>query len=284
MKQLIVFLFLGLIIHSPLIAADKKHIIQQLIELTHLADQAREISSFALNEITNRKEGLPDEEYKRLRDSIALSFNEQRLSKIMRDHLMHQYDNTLSPLWLETLQSAEFKKFAALEIQASKPENFPQLMDYAKHLQKNPAPKTRIALVNKLNQLTHASNLAIETQVAVAKVLLHAINPTLPSNKQMGTRQIQTALDALRMQTSQTLHNFTTVNYLFTYREVSDKELEHYVALYETPQGQWATSTLYDAVIKALQDAIQQFQNHALDTPNPPVHRVDITYTFLLAS
>ena len=264
MKQIIIFVvLLSFILPTSLSAADKKSVTNELVKHLHLAEQAQQISAFALSEIDNRKEGLPEDEYTRLRNIMLESFNQQRLFNIMRDYFMSHYDEKLSPLWLETLKSAEVKKFSALEAKAATPESFQQLMDYSQLLQNNPLPQARIELAQKLNQLSHDSNLAIESQVAVAKVILHAINPTLPSNKQMGTSQIQTALDALRMQISQTLHNFTTVSYLFAYRDVSTDELSHYVGLYETPQGQWATTTLYNAVIKALENAVRQFENNA---------------------
>jgi hypothetical protein len=97
----------------------------------------------------------------------------------------------------------------------------------------------------------------------VAKVLLHAINPALPSNKQLGSAQLQNLLDALRMQIEQNMQQFTTITYLYTYRSLSDTELQQYISHYESPAGQWVANTTYEAVMAALGDAIRQFKASA---------------------
>ena len=174
-------------------------------------------------------------------------------------------------------------KFSELEAQSSQPDTFPKLIAYAQLLQQQPAPKKRIALVEKLNDITNSSNLAVQSQLAIAKVLLHAINPSLPSNKQMSTSQIKSALEALRMQTAQTLRDFSTVTYLYTYQSLSNDELTQYINLYQSPEGQWATATGYNAVLRALEDAIEHFQQSAFLPKSPDFFRfsaVDFTYSF----
>ena len=262
MKRLLILLLLLLPI-APLSAADKTSTLKKLAEYSALRDQAREIASFAVNEIENRKKGLPEEEYQRLKNLIAQTFNEQRLYKAMYRHLEINYDANLSPRWLQHLQSPLMRKIADLEAQSAASDNFPKLIAYAQQLQQQPAPETRTTLINTLDEVTYTSELAVESQLAVAKVLLHAINPSLPSNKQMSTSQIKAALGALRIQTTQNLQRFSLITHLYTYQSLNDKELQQYLALYQSPEGAWASDTIYQAIKAALKDAIQRFQQQA---------------------
>ena len=262
MKRLLILLLLLLPITS-LSAADKTSTLKKLAKYSQLKDQAREIADFALNEIENRKKGLPEEEYQRLQNLITQAFNEQRLYKAMYRHLENGYDRNLSPRWLQHLQSPLMRKITELEKQSTASDNFPKLIAYAQQLQQQPASETRTALIDTLDEITYTSELAVESQLAVAKVLLHAINPSLPSNKQMSTSQIKAALDALRIQTTQTLQRFSRITHLYTYQSLSDEELQQYLTLYQSPEGTWAADTIYQAIKAALGDAIQRFQQQA---------------------
>jgi len=257
MTYLIKILLISFLLSTPALAADKNTVTNKILALTGMKSHAHEIANFAINEIENRKAGLPEDEFKRLNTIIRQAFNEENIYSIIAAHFKHHYDAKHSPQWLSALKTTEMVEISALEHEGAKPSNFKNVIAYAQQLQSSPPAKTRLDLIKRLNDATRASDLAIESQISVTKILLHAINPYLTSNKQMSTSQLKSALDALRMQMTQNLEQFTTITYLYTYRTLSDEALKQYVTQYESPAGQWISNTTYNAVMEALTDANQ---------------------------
>ena len=260
MKPFIALIVLCLSIPSVALASGKKEISNEIIELSGLKEVAHDIAVYALSEIETRKESLPEHEFQRLTQIIQRTFNEARIYKIIQDYFYANYDEQLSPLWLSTLKSPLLIKITHLEIESAKPEAFEHIIEYAKLMRTNPIPPSRIKQVKQLDQITRVSEVTLESQLSVAKVLLHAINPSLPSNKQMSTSQLQSMIKTLGMQISQSLEEFTTITNLYTYRTLTNEELEQYLKLYQKSEGQWIINTTYNAVISALRDAQLQFE------------------------
>lgn len=233
-------------------ADDKSALINEVLNLAGVDKQLEEISRFAKNEIETRKEVLAESDYLSLKNGMSSIFASEKLRQAVAKNLEQPARDARFTAWRDTLKQPLITKMAQLENQASGEAAFHELNTYAEKLQHFPPPPARVELVTRLAKATYATELAMDSHIAVTKALLRLINPSLPENKRLDTKKEDQILTDLRSQLAENLKDVAMITYLYTYREVSDEELNQYATLYETSPGQWITESLVKAIRAAL--------------------------------
>jgi len=235
--------------------ADKQQLIQKVLSLSGVDEQIKEISHFAVSEIDNRKDALDEQEYARLRALFSSAFAVNRLKNTVLETYLAAYDETRFQEWSHKVQSPLMKQMFRLEEDVTATDQFSKIVQFAQNNKQHPPPKTRIKLVERLDQATRASELALDSQAAVLYLLLQAINPSLPDNQRLDQDKITMLAQSTRDQMKTVLVAVAEATYLYTYRDVSDKDLAEYVQVYESELGTWMISLSQSAIHHALQEA-----------------------------
>lgn len=231
-------------------------LIGEVLSLAGVGKQLEEISHFAKNEIETRKEALAESDYRSLKNGMTSVFASEKLRQTVEKSLAQAARDARFAAWRDTLKQPLITKMAQLENQASGEAAFRELSAYAEKLQQFPPPPARVDLVTRLAKATYATDLAMDSHIAVTKTLLRLINPSLPENKRLDAKKEERILTDLRSQLAENLKDVAMITYLYTYRDVSDEELNQYTALYETGPGQWATESIVKAIRAALDVAV----------------------------
>lgn len=236
-------------------ADDASALIKEVLNLAGVEKQLEEIAHFAENEIETRKDALAEADYLSLKSRMTATFASEKLRVAVENSLAQTARDPRFAAWRDTLQQPLVAKMTQLENQSSGASAFRELSNYAEKLQHFPPPPARVDLVTRLAKATYATALAMDSHIAVTKVLLRLINPSLPENKQLDAKKEERILVDLRSQLEENLKDVAMITYLYTYRDVSDEELNQYAMLYETSPGQWVTENLVKAIRAALDAA-----------------------------
>lgn len=151
---------------------------------------------------------------------------------------------------LRWLESPAGRRITQLEEAMAAPDAMVQMHGYARSLEQEPPAAARLALVERLDAVSGATDLtldlALATTLAVA-IAMDAANP-VPHDPQL----LRQAIHGQRAQLEPTMREATRLSFLFTYRDLPDGELERYIAFLETDAGVWYNRTLGGALVGAL--------------------------------
>lgn len=236
-------------------APDPAQLVDHVIATAGIDEHLQQLSALAAAEIESRREALDPGEYERLRNAMLPAYEPAKLRSTVVDTFMKQLDMEKLTKWSATLQEPLMKDMAELERKAGSDESFDQVITYMRELKQQPPPARRMDLVRQLDSSTGASEIALDSQLAITRSLLQAINTSLPADQQLDGQRTAQLLADLRNEMAPKLDEITTATLLFAYRDLSDDQLRAYLDRYTSPEGQWATATTKRALRNALDRA-----------------------------
>ena len=175
----------------------------------------------------------------------------------------------------EYLNTNTGKRMLYYETLASQPSELAKLPIYMKSLKEIPPSKSRIRLVHRLDKAIEGSRISARMTMDFLENILIAINNALPEKEQTHTNAIDELIQTHYKKNLPEFQLAMQSAYLFTYRVVSDSELEKYVEQYEYRSTKLASLSLASTLIEVFQEAGFSFAHDltkALDK-----HRVKMT-------
>ena len=153
------------------------------------------------------------------------------------------------------------KKMTALELQASTPEAQQEMMQFANSMLSQPSPQ-RLALVKRLDKAQQATESMVEMQMMISSAMMKNMNRIVPEDKKMADGEIAQMLTQMREQSLPQARQFSQITMVYTYRSVSDSELEEYTQLVESDTGLYLTSLLRDAFLNLFDNISTEIASH----------------------
>ena len=212
--------------------------------------QQRQHFSNALSAAQTRyRNSLPPVLYQALLDNsnqrFAANAIDQRALQSLRDRLQDPQPA------LTFFESVLGRKIVAAELLATSPQ---QLSQYADGLPVYQAESKRLQLMHQLAQALPASEAGVEVSLALAGVAADSLSQMIPGMLGGGTAQglLSGQRQRLMAQIDKDLDN----TLLHVYRELSDAELENFVAFAQSPAGQ----SYYQAALAAVRSGLASSQ------------------------
>lgn len=138
---------------------------------------------------------------------------------------------------IDWLDSPLGQKCTRLEESAVTVEAMQAIQQFAMQLEKNPPSAQRLEQVQKLDQAIgateHHINLTMNTQLAVTS----AVVATLPQEKQVPLAHIKAQIEKARPQIAAAVQMHILVSFLYTYKPLTDTELDGYIAFANSKEG-----------------------------------------------
>lgn len=196
----------------------------------------------------------------KIRAAIIDAFQEEQLvsdaiSFILADVQQAQISHIMD--WLERPLT---QKMNQLELIASSEEVEELRNAYFMSLEDNPPPQTRIDIILDFDDLTNTTDHTVFFISDLYLTLIQAMNPFLPVHEQVSRDDLEVMREMIIREMYNSYKNVTVMMNLFTYREVSDRELLEYIDYYRTPSGSWFASISYgvfDHILTKANDRIR---------------------------
>lgn len=211
--------------------------IDRLIEVSGIANSARQLPPSIAGGFDDPQAGLPDEVRAALREAALLSFKADPIIERVRKALAatltgRRLDETLA--WFD---SPLGRRITDLENAASDPAANERIVAYAKTVKEHPPTKQRSVLIEKINVATESGELnamILETSYLASAL---GINAALPAENRQSVEAVRRRVKAADADLRAQSDNAMTMTMLYTYQSLSDKELQSYLAFLKTPGG-----------------------------------------------
>ncbi len=248
-------------------AADEKvKLVEELLEVTgtkrQFSDQSKQMEDessqpdkkkqsemTALVQRVFKDEFKFEKIYEELRKNILANFDRDKILRILKWH--H------SPLGVKIIES---------EINSNAKDVSPEEKAFELDLQTNPPSDERIDLIHRLDVVTGTSEMALNSTVFLGSQIAHVFmmadpNPKAHRQKQELENYKKVMKEQFAPSVKQKLYNSS----YFTYKDISDDDLEQYVNFFESEDGKWLSGIMNGGFTKGLEkisaDMDQRFMN-----------------------
>lgn len=243
---------------------------QEVLELSGFREQVEQIPALIQVQLQQRQNSLDPDVYAVVSRVLLESFRADSLYTTVVQRFAADADPERLNAVLEWLRSPLAQKMIRLEVEAGTPEGQQKLKDYAAALQGNPPAQIRLALVKRLDEATRTTELAIATSASMVGAMMGTLQAQLPPEKRMDEAQVGKELSRMKAQLQAPMKNNTLVNFLFTYRSVSDEELTQYLSFWESETGRWFGRASSQAFLGAMAAASADAGKRIQETASPP--------------
>lgn len=129
------------------------------------------------------------------------------------------------------------KKITAEELAAASPQSRDDLLRYLENLEMSPPSKTREAAIRKFEKSTGMSKRSASIIIELIRGMNESINQTLPPGERKTRADLEKELDRMRPMILESMREKFILSSFYTYRNLTDKELDRYTAFYESETG-----------------------------------------------
>jgi len=191
----------------------------------------------------------------RIAKIIQTSFDQEAAGRNLYEFLKKNIDQkTLwdTIAWLETPVAIRITKE---ENKANSVEAQAETLRYIAGMQNNPPPPVRVAVINKLVKEAKLVESTIEGFINAMAGMMGAVNYALPDVQKVSKEQIKSKISDLKPMLEQSMGQQITLSTFYTYRNISNADLEKYIAFLSSDSGQ----RFQDIGIEAISYTLNQF-------------------------
>lgn len=260
-KKLFIFIIsFCLLSYSHAQELDKKQIklIERVLTVSGVKKQLEGIGDMVKEQVTKSQDKLGPEAYAKINQSITQAYDADILyADILEYFKTHFNEERLSAI-VEWYKSPTAKKITKLEIEASSPEGKEEMRKFAQQMALKPPRRETVTLIQRLDEVTNGSGLTLAVYTTTTRELLKAMNSVAPPDKQATEAKLEEIMSNIKKNVQPTLKYATLVDFLYTYRNLSEEELNKYISFYRTDSGEWLVTNLNDALLNAVANAAKK--------------------------
>jgi len=249
-SRLLVACSIAALFAAPCLASEPTEEASEFLRLSGLDRYLGAIEHQFVDSITSREEQIPLGNRSLLIRVVAEAHSAHRLKQTALSHLDEQFDSRLADEVLSWLRSPAILRITKLTAATSGPEWKPHKQAYGRALQQRAPTPSRLALVQRVDSASKATDTGIRVAEAASMAVLSALNAA--NGYPMTTEALEREIDSRGAQRHSTLYRETVVSFLYSYRDLPDPALEHYAEFLETEAGQWYSELTAGSVAAAL--------------------------------
>lgn len=188
----------------------------------------------------------------RLSDILMRAFAADTFYARVRDTFVKQADRERLAAVLELVNSPLARQMTELELAVGTPDQRAELMAFVERFKASRPPEARLALIRRLDAATGATEVTIDVALVVIRSMARVIDASMPADKRLKPGELEAIIARTKASMYDAARLSSSIQLLFAYRSVSDKDLADYVALHETDAGRWFARVLHQSFIAAI--------------------------------
>lgn len=234
-------------------------------QLAHIAQTAQMSYEKAADERDESLKQQPQALRERIKKLIGEAFAPSKLKEAIGKELeakLSQAELLAIVKWLDT---PLIKKCTQLEITAATPEASEEIDAYTIQLKRIPASAGRMKLARRFDSVQHATKSTATVILGMQLASISALVAMLPPEKQVPFAELVQVAEKQRPALEVSMRPLVTAQILYTYRSLSNAELNRYVREIGTGPGKRFYDVSQTAYEKALIEASARSSRSIVD-------------------
>jgi len=231
--------------------------VNELMDLSGLRQQLQWVALATRADLQTRLGTLAAEERASVDRVAATAFAAERLQSLVVESLSAGVDDGKLMQALIWFRTPAGKKIAAAETAAGMPQAQKEIAAFAQARTNNPTDPKRLERLRSIDEVAGTSEFTFDAVMAVAEGLRRGVEPYLPVERRRSVGNIDSEIANARVKALEQLKTVTLTNLEFCYREISDADLDAYIAFLGSPGGRWLTIQVHQALLHAVRTSTQ---------------------------
>ncbi len=246
---LMVFLFSG-----TSLAADKQQLVKELILKSGLRKQLDQIPRNMHDGFDRHPnvKNMPKSKLKQLSRSIDIAFNVDTIEKVFLKRLNADLSLKEVKTIIDWLSSPLGIKITQLEEEAISPEAEQEKVMSLNKLLTDPAAPNRLKLLQRFETATQSTDVTTDLLLNLQIAIIYAASSAMAAHNPPSFDKVTEMVYKNRPQVKEMVSQNAISNFLYTYQDLSERELEQYIAFVESNIG----LKYYEVVMNALSESM----------------------------
>lgn len=233
-----------------------------LMERSGMLHTLRQVRPGVLSGMREGRGDLPTAVSRAMVQSAERAFQPDRMIAEVRAHLAANLAADDVTAVLEWLDTPLGRHVTQLENAAATPEAQARLQAYAHALREDPPTPERLSLCQRLDQVTHASELMRQLVEAAMLAGAAGANAAQPVERQVPPEVLRRMLQQQFGTQLGQVQQLVVLTQLFTYDALSDAELRQYLDFLQAPAGTRYLDESGAALRQSIIDALGRFMQY----------------------
>jgi hypothetical protein len=219
--------------------------VRLFLQLSGLETQIREIPELILVQFDSEKDNLDVRNHENIRNTVRAVFNPDQLMSDAYAYLIENYDQRRLRAINTWLQDPLTQRMNLLEMSASSDSLDAEREAYFEVFETSLPPQKRVETILAFQEHTDAIYGTVSILSGMYMALIRAMNQYAPRDKRVPPTEFDGIRAGIVQQLMPLYEEITLAINLFTYRDVSDQDLETYMTFFHTEDGKWFSEHSY---------------------------------------
>jgi hypothetical protein len=182
--------------------------------------------------------GLPEEDFNRIRSLARSAFDAKTIHDAVQTYIKLNLSENDMRAVLEWLDSPLGKKITRLEEDASTAEAYTEMQAIGSKLLDENKDSARINKIIRLDDATGTTESTINTVLNVQLAMITAMSAAMEADKRPSFEDVQDLVNMNKSQIQAAMKRMVQRQFLYSYRELTDNEIDRYTQFAESQSGQ----------------------------------------------
>ena len=198
--------------------------------------------------------GIPKEEFQRFSNITRSAFDAKAIHASVQAYIQANLSEKDMKDVLKWLESPLGAKITKLEEAASTAKAYEEMQAIGPKLLQENQGSARMDRLMKLDQAVGVTRSSVNTIMNIQLAMITAMSAAMEADKRPTFEDVQEAVKRNQPQMHAAMSRMVQIQFLYSYRDLSDKEIDRYIRFAESMPGQ----RYHDVSIRALDEALVQ--------------------------
>ncbi|MDZ7681599.1 MAG: hypothetical protein U5J63_07810 [Fodinibius sp.] len=193
-------------------------------------------------------------------DLFKKEFAPQKMGAPLQKTFQEQYNTNHAQTTAQRLNKTTIQQVLDFEKEFYTMQGIRKRVVNRYEIEKNPPSQQRTQLVDSVAQAMELAEMEVEARATIFRAMVTALSE-LSEQRNFSEMQTNRFVDNFRNQVRTQINQQLTDRLLLKYHGLENEPLKQYISFYQSPAGQWLSSTRTQAVHNALDQAANQFMD-----------------------
>ena len=234
---------------------NSNQLVQTLMHKSGLKKQIEQMPQLLQAELDRQQmeaKGLTQEDFNKISRLARSAFDAKTIHAAVQTYIKSNLPENDTRAVLEWLDSPLGKKITRLEEDASTAEAYTDMQAIGPKLLDENKDSARIHKIKRLDNATGATESTINSVLNIQLAMITAMSAAMEADQQPTFEDVQDLVNRNKSQIQAVMERMVQRQFLYTYRELTDNEIDRYTQFAETKSG----NRYHYVTIKAMDEAL----------------------------
>jgi len=238
---LFAFLLFGVVSNASSQEQSPRQKVIEFLDQTGISEQLADIPYIINEQFVAEEQRFQPEIKAEIKSQLMTSFDAELVKEDAISYVLNDVEQGHIQAVIDWLNSPLTMRMNELEIQATTQESQDDLANFVERVQTGEVDQARLQTILDFDDLTKTTNSTVEYIAELYLALIQAMNPYVASDDKINPDETDAIKAMIIQEVYPQYKDVTVILNLYTYKDVSDDELNEYIGFYKTPEGIWFT-------------------------------------------